>query len=262
MLNIQVVSREQHASKRWQRYTSYAFAAADAVAQLVLQELPKACTALPVGFVLVKGQLQPVAVLGLEPGKNLLVGADGSWRADYIPAVYRSYPFTLAKTPDGKPVLCVIEDSGLLSDTVGEPFFDDTGEPAQAVQQVLGFMKEVAASHQTARRICAVLQKHKLVQPWPLRRRTEAGEHVLEVEGLHCIDDAALRRLPDAAFLEVRQAGALPMIYCHLLSKQHLHKLEQLAQTQAAIDADLSVGSDGNLDLEFLNSDTIGFGSL
>jgi hypothetical protein len=261
MAKLQPVSRELHSGKRWQRYSSYGFAAGDAVAALVMQELPKACMTLPVGFVAAGEGYMPVAVQGLQAGKNLLVNGDGRWLAEYVPAVYRGYPFTLANTEDGQQVLCFIEDSGLLSDTDGEAFFDENGEPAEAVKGVLGFLEQVSANRQGTQALCAVLQKHGLIQPWPINLKTDTGDQA--VEGLFRVDEAGLNKLPAEAFEEIRQAGALPLVYSQLLSMQHLQKLGQLAQAHAAQATSLPQTSDGELDLEFLNtSDTIQFGNI
>ncbi|PLC48161.1 peptidase [Pollutimonas subterranea] len=258
---LQVISQENHAGKRWQRYTSYSFAAGDAVAQLVAQELPKAAMVIPVGFIEVDGGFMPVAVQGLQPGQNLYVAPDGRWLAQYIPAAYRGYPFALANTQDGQQVMCFIEDSGLLSDTDGELFFDEAGEPAQPLKDVLGFLSQVSENRQTTQRMCAVLQQHGLIQPWPIKLQNEAGEQ--SIEGLHRIDEATLNKLSAEAFEEVRQSGALPIIYCQLLSMQHLQKLGQLAQAHAAQPTALPQTASGELDLEFLNdSGTISFGGL
>src|SRR5690606_17260428 len=145
MAQLTVISREQHAGKRWKRYNSYSFAASDTVAPLVMQELPRACLTLPIGFVKTPNGCQVVAVQGLQPGRSLCIGADGRWLASYVPAAYRGYPFALANTEDGRRVLCIREDSGLVSETEGEPFFDDEGQPAKPVQEVLGFLEQVSA---------------------------------------------------------------------------------------------------------------------
>lgn len=260
MSNIHVVAKERHARKRWQRYTSYAHTAADALAHLVLPELSRACVAMPVGFIKVKGKLAPVAVQGLEPGTNLFVRDDGCWLADYIPAAYRSYPFALGTTQAGEPVLCVREDSDMLSDSSGEPFFDEHGEQAPILKEVLDFMIKVAAQRIATQRVCSLLQEHKLVQPWPFKRKTDEGEQI--IEGLYRIDKTALQQLSVEAFQQVRLGGALPVIYCQLLSMQHLPKLHQLARARTTQEA-LPLVSDGDLDLEFLNNEsTVSFGLI
>lgn len=260
MPDIQVVSRERHADKRWQRYTSYSFAAADAVAPLVIQEIAKACVVLPLGFMAADEGFLPVAVQGLAPGTNLWVGPDGRWLGDYVPAVYRAYPFKLANTNDNQQVLCIVEDSGLLSDTDGELFFDEAGEPAQPVKDVLNFLTQVAANHQATQLACAALQKHNLIKPWPIKLNTDDGTQ--NVEGLHTIDEAALNQLPAEALLELRDSSALIMAYAQVLSTQHLQKLGQLMKQHAAHDITALQTPSGELDLEFLNDGgTISFGS-
>lgn len=259
MPDIHAVSRERHASKRWQRYSSYSFAATDAVAPLVIPELAKACMSLPLGFIAADEGYIPVAIQGLTPGTNLWVAPNGQWLGGYVPAVYRSYPFRLANTDDGKQVLCILENSGLLSDTEGEAFFDDSGEPTQAVKDVLNFLTQVAGKQQATQRACAALQKHNLIKPWPIQLNTDAGSQT--IEGLHTVDEAALNQLPAEALLELRDAGALPMAYCQALSTQHLQKLGQLLQHQAAQDTAALQDPGGELDLEFLSdTDTIRFG--
>src|SRR5690606_6956958 len=135
MSEVHVVTKERHGMKRWRRYDTYLHAAQDAASPLVLTELARACIALPIGPMEIRDCVVPVALLGLEPGRNVFVDANGTWTAAYIPAAYRSYPFALGATAGAEPVLCVREDSNLLS-AEGEPFFDAHGEFSRPVKQV------------------------------------------------------------------------------------------------------------------------------
>ncbi|MFP5481887.1 MAG: SapC family protein [Gammaproteobacteria bacterium] len=263
MPHFQPVSLTTHAAKRWRRYGSYAFAAQDAVAPLVAHELPRALLHLPIAFVAQGEQLMPVAVLGLQPGRNLFVAPDGRWLGGYTPAAYRGFPFQLAGTPDGQQVLVFDADSGLLSDTEGEPFFDEEGQPAKPVKAVLDFLSQVQANRVATQRICQLLVHHGVVQPWPITVKGAQGEQ--QVQGLHRIDEARLNQLDGAALQALQQAGALPVAYCQLLSMQHLATLGQLAQAHAQLQAHtpLPTTAKGELDLEFLNRDgTLSFGNL
>ncbi|MGG7055789.1 SapC family protein [Nitrosomonas sp. ANs5] len=261
MPNYQVVSKTHHTTKRWQRFASYQFAASDAVASLVVKELPSAVMHLPIGFIAADQTFSLVAMQGLAPGKNLLVAPDGRWLAGYVPAAYRSFPFALANTENGQQVLCIDEESGLLSDAEGELFFNDDGTPSKSVADVLNFLEHVQANREATVRICAVLQKHDLIQPWPIKVKTESGER--NIEGLHRIDEAALNALPEEAFAELRKTGALPVAYCQLLSMQHLAKLGKLAQAHAQAQTAPAAAPNGELDLEFLKNDgNISFGNI
>lgn len=293
MPTIQAVSVARHATQRWQRPAHYAFAAQDAVAALVAHELPKAMLSAPVAFLATGGGessvgsgFMLVAVQSFQPGKNLLVAPDGRWIGGYIPSAYRGYPFTLVAAPDGRQVLCVDEDSGLLGADAapgGEAFFAEASEaspnpsptPSPAVAETLNFLNQIASNRPATQAICAVLHKHGLIQPWHLQVPTESGEQT--IAGLFRIDEAALNQLGAQAWLELRDAGALPVAYCQLLSMQHVPKLVQLAQAHATVAQDKAakekaaqdqaaqplVSATGDLNLEFLNkSGTLSFGNL
>ena len=251
------VSKETHASKRWKRIDSYAFAAKDTVASIVVQEFSRALMYLPIGFIEQEEQFVPVAILGLQPGQNLFVVPDGRWLNGYTPAVYRGYPFQLADTENDQRVLVIDEDSALVNETEGEHFFDEEGNPAQALKDVLDFLNQVDANRKLTQHICKLLAEHLLIKPWFINVQGNEGER--KVEGLHCIDEAAMNALPPEAFEALRQAGALPIAYCQLLSMQHIQMLARLAQAQAIAKRP----TNGNGGAELLNSsDMISFDNL
>ncbi|SMP82517.1 SapC protein [Desulfonatronum zhilinae] len=90
MPNYVPVSKESHATKRWKRFESYAFAAGETFLPLVAAELPKAVTAFPIAFIQQNDLYFPVALLGFEQGENLFVAANGQWVGAYVPSALRS----------------------------------------------------------------------------------------------------------------------------------------------------------------------------
>ena len=199
---------------------------------LVAAELPRAMLHLPIAFLREGGAVIPVAVLSPQPGRNLFVAPDGRWIGGYVPAALRGHPFRLLPTDDGRHALCVDEDSGLVTEgPAGEPFFDPDGQLSVPLRQVLDFLSAIEANRAATARACAALLHHGVVAPWPITLRTEAGEQ--PVEGLLRIDEAALNALPMPAFEELRQAGAVPVAYCQMLSAQHLPLLGRLAAAHA-----------------------------
>ena len=256
MPNFHAISRERHASKHWNRYTNYRFAAADSVVPLVAAELPKAVMSLPIAFIAQGDGYVPAAVVGLQPGNNVFVAPDWRWAGQYIPAAFRSYPFHLLLSEGGQQVLCIDEDSALVTDGAsGEAFFADDGQPAQAILDILGFLTQIEQSRAATAAACAALQKHDLIRPWAITLKTDTGEQ--QIAGLFQIDEAALNQLPDDALLEVRDVGALPIAYCQLLSMQHLPLVGQLIEAQAKASAQAQslqhLAPGGDLDLEFFN---------
>jgi len=77
----------------------------------------------------------PLALLGLEKGKNAYVRPSGQWQARYIPAHIRRYPFVLADrtaAPNGEGernfVLMFDRDAPHLKGDQGMPLFTEAGE--------------------------------------------------------------------------------------------------------------------------------------
>lgn len=257
MTSIAPVSNQLHGHRSWKRFSSYLFASADTIAPLVLREVPKACLSLPIGFVRSDGGFRLVAVQGLEPGTNLLVSTDGRWLGKYIPAAYRGYPFVLANTSDGRQVLAIREDSGLVMDAGGEAFFDADGQPSKAVKEIMDFLEQVQASAHATAGLCALLAEHNLIQPWRVTVKSEEGDR--NIEGLFCVDEKALNSLSADAMMALRDGGAMTLAYCQLLSMQNLQEIARLAAEKSSAGA-ASLKQSVDLDLEFMNdSDTIRF---
>ena len=259
MTDFKVITRELHGLQRWLKHSTYTFAASDALCGLVAQELPKAMLSMAIGFIAEGANFMPVAVQGLAAGQNLLVAPDGRWQTPYIPAFYRGYPFHMASTEQGEQVLCIDEASGLLSESAGQPFFNEDGTPHQSVVEILNFLNEIEANRQLTRSICTVLQQHGLIQPWPITVQGEQGEQ--QVEGLFRIDEAALNALTAESLAEVRNAGGLTVAYCQLLSMQHLSTLGTLAQAHA--EAEKARLAQTSLSQSFMSEGgTFSFGNL
>jgi hypothetical protein len=266
MAEVRPVTRDRHGNQRCLRFTSYTFARQDAVAPLVSHEMRRAVLFLPTAFLQRQERYVLVAVQGLAPGRNLLVGPDGRWLGGYVPAAYRAYPFRLADAGDGRRVLCVDEGSGLLTEdpSQGEPLFLDDGKLAKPVAEIMEFLSQLRVAQAETERACAALKEHNLLRPWQIQVKGGAGEP-RKVQGLFCVDEAALDGLGATGLAALRDAGALKLAYAQLLSMQHLAvlgKLAQAGQDQSQAAEGLRVTPEGDLDLEFLNKGgTISFGT-
>lgn len=266
---LQPITPQEFTQKHWQRYTSYAFAATQTITPLVAQELPKAVHAFPIALMQQGTGFVPVAVQGLVQGRNVLVGPQGQWLSSYVPAAHRGHPFSLAPTAEGQLVLCVQADSPWANTPEGEDFVDAQGQLSAATASVFAFLKTVAADHARTAQLCALLQQHGLIKPWAITLQGDAGTPPVQVQGLHCVDEAKLQQLDAATLHTLHQSGALVLAYCQLMSMQHLHTLGKLAQAQAAQAAQaadaataLPTTASGELDLEFLNQGgTLRFGA-
>jgi hypothetical protein len=242
-LRLIPLNSAQHRHQGWARLPDHSFAAADPVAPLLLAELPMAVTAFPLAFARQSSnKALLVAVLGLQSSQNLLVDPQGRWQAEYMPACYRAYPFSLQRVSgeDQRLLLCISEQSGLLRESPdpakGElRFFDDVGGLLPHMQERLKFLETCAANTQMTQAAVDALDAAGLLQPNPV------------LKGLLRIDEAALGRLSAAQLLVLRDANALPMAYAQLLSMprmatlQRLLALRQLAGAAESAKPDLSL---------------------
>ncbi|MBC7859880.1 MAG: SapC family protein [Burkholderiaceae bacterium] len=267
MPNFQVINKTAHATRRWLRNANYSFTANERMAALVAAELPKAMMGMPIGFVAQGEGFVPVVLLSLIEERNLFVAQDGRWLGTYVPAAYRAHPFRLARTPEGKDVLCIDEGSiAPEGGADGQPFFDDDGEPAKTVLEVLDLLTKTEQNRVATEAACALLQRHGLLQPWPVSVQTEAGAR--QIGGLFQVNEEALNAVPAEALAELRSGGALMIAYSQMLSMQHLQKLGALAEGHAKVAAQAKAAQERlaparELDLEFLNNGgTISFGNL
>lgn len=232
MTQLVAVSPETFRNKYWKRFDSFEFAAKDSVAPLVAAEIARASQAMPVAFLKQNDRFILAGLLSLTPGTNLFLGPQGRWLGDYVPSCFRGYPFRLAKA-EGRDdlILCIDQDSGLVSDQDGEPFFDDQDQLAEPLRKVLDLLSQVQQNWAVTHKAVDALAEAGLICDWPLKIKTPEGEQ--PVTGLFMIDEAKLNSLEDELFLKIRAAGALPIAYAQMLSMGNIQVLSRLADAHA-----------------------------
>lgn len=234
MSRIHAVSYERHAALRWRARAHFGFAAADALVPLTVDELPNVAMTLPVCLIRQEGGYAPAAMLGLRAGENLMVDDAGRWLGKWVPAAYRAYPFLLGTSEDGQRLLCMDEGAGLAAgDEDGEPFFVAPGQPTPALAAILALLRDGEQRRAITVAICALLEKHGLIQPWPIALSSPGGTR--HITDLFRIDEVALGLVPADALAELNQAGALSAAYCQLLSMRHVATLQDLAAARSEV---------------------------
>jgi hypothetical protein len=169
----------------------------------------------------------PICILGLEDGSNLFLSPDDQWGNTYIPATLRTYPFSFKYDPKQRPILCIDQESGLLTaEKSGEPFFSDTGDLAPALHQIFQLLNQVQNSKIATDRASEALKKKGLLTPWTQSINTENG--VKTVKGLYCVDEGALERLETIDLKVLLRLGALELAFLQIFSMQNLDKLSKL----------------------------------
>lgn len=199
----------------------YSFAKAETLVPIVYDEMSEIAREYPIIFPSNDSGL-PCALLGLEPGKNAYVADDGRWLATYIPAHIRRYPFMLASTEsqdeNDKDRFVVVFDPEAkhFRDPNGHQVFTPDGKPTQHMENRFALLQQMQKVIPRTIELVKVLDNAGI-----LVERTvtiKKADQTSQITGFRVIDEKILNALSDAAFLDLRRMGGLPLVYAHLLS--------------------------------------------
>ena len=233
--NPHSLSVERHGDKAISTNADYAFARETNSVPLTAMEFSRAIRDYPIVFS-AADPVVPVAILGLRGSKNQFVEDDGAWRAGtYIPAYVRRYPFILMESPDKlQYTLCVDEVPSHLVDE-GQKLFEND-EPAEICKKALEFCSSYQGQHAFTLEFTALLEKYSLLVDNKASITLASGEQ-LSLSGFRVIDEEKFTALPDDVFLEWRQRGWIPLVYCHLLSMGNWQTMTDYIAVEGADDA-------------------------
>lgn len=172
-----------------------------------------------------RSEIAPVAVCGVVKDQNLYV-ENGTWRARYVPAVLRMYPFCVGQVEADRFALGMDAQSSVLSATEGEPLFTEAGTPSPLLAKVFEQLKAFDADSQRTRALCGHLRDLGLLQPSRFDATLEGGT-TLGVDGFYVVDEKKLGELPDADVLQLHKSGGLGLVHAHYVSLGHLNKLAE-----------------------------------
>ncbi len=179
----------------------------------------------------------PVVVTGLRTGTNAFVGTDNTWaRGFYVPAYVRRYPFILMENAEQQQfILCIDEESGVLSEGGDRQLFDDDGKPTEITDRALEFCRAYHAQYGATRQFVAALHEHDLLT----ENSTEiqlTDDRKIQMQGYKVIDREKFDALPDDVFLEWRKKNWLPVAYSHLVSLSNWPAVLQRASDRSMED--------------------------
>lgn len=211
-------------------------------------EFSDVCREYPILFVragtdaLGKPLMAPIAAMGLAPNENLFLQGT-AWRAAYIPALLRAYPFALGRV--GTPPRAVLSiDFGWrgLSQTEGLPLFDAEGQPSEHLTRMQKQLEQIELEVQRTRELGSLLLAKDLLREMRFDAELPDGQK-LKVDGFFTVDEKQLGQLTDADIVTLQRSGVLGLIHAHLVSLGNLRKLVQwrfehnAAQATPAADA-------------------------
>ncbi len=210
------LAAERHAETRLDTGVGHGFAAEMTSVPLNAVEFAAAARHYPIVFTPGDDPV-PVAVVGIEAGRNLFV-QDGRWAPGcYVPAYIRRYPFIfIERQGEDRLTLCIDEAApSVTTEKRGQALIID-GEPSELTRRALDFctayQQEVA---KTRAFVEALRAQEVLVQR---QAKVRQGEAERSLGGFQAVDEARFNALEDEMLLDWRRRGFLPILYAHLLS--------------------------------------------
>lgn len=213
MPELEVLNSEQHRELRlrseaapWPHFAPIViseFAAAAACCPIMLAKDPE------------NGRFYAAAMFGFKPGENLLADDVGATLAFRPLNVEREAFFTSGEN------IAIDPNHPRISETSGEPLFDDSGDPTDAlrrIQKALGLL--VTGNDQTEAFLRTLLDL-RLIEPIDITLKFDDGE-TLYLEGLYTVSLDAIAELDDSDALSLFRKGYLQLAYCIAGSRRQI----------------------------------------
>ena len=177
----------------------------------------------------------PLAVMGLKPGMNVFLGADGSLDPEvYLPAFARRYPFLPILAPtngqaqpqpataEGDRVLvCIDRAAKMLSSSPELPFFEGE-KPSRYTQEAIQFCREFDMLGRRTTEFVKLMEQHDLFELTPLAlpraKKDGTPDEAMKLGEYLRISEGRLNKLPKETYLELRDKGVSAVMHAHLLS--------------------------------------------
>ena len=165
----------------------------------------------------------PVAVMGLTQNQNLYVTGE-RWRAQYLPAILRLYPFCIARIDEQRFAVCVDMAFAGAGQDEGLPLFDAEGKPSELLTSMQKQLETLETEIQRTRLVGRRLNELGLLREMRFDAKLPDGtQHT--VDGFLTVDAEKVTALPDNVVGELHRSGVLGLVHLHWVSMGNMHRL-------------------------------------
>ena len=237
--NAVPVSHARHGNWSVEAEADFAFSKSINSVPLTAVEFSSAAAEYVIIFAGSGDAVVPAVLLGIRDQENLYLGEDKGWKAKYVPAFLRRYPFVFSSQDEGKTfTLCIDESfSGFNQQQRGQPLFEGERKPSQYIDNVLKFLQQYQAEFQRTQAFCKKLKDMNLLESMRAQIRLDSGENIA-LTGFMVVDRARLKTLSSEKLAELAKTDELELIYIHLYSMRNFAGMrERLAVTGTAVTA-------------------------
>ncbi|HVU31457.1 MAG TPA: SapC family protein [Sphingomicrobium sp.] len=205
MAELEVLNSKEHRSLRLRRDPG----PFPHFVPIVVSEFPIAAASCPI--LLAKdpenGRFYAAAMFGFKPGENLLADSPGGMPEFRPLTIERQGFFT-----SGENIAVDLKDPR-ISETTGEPLFDEASEPTAALRRIQKALGLLVTGNEMTETFIRELVDLRLVEPIDISLKFDDGE-TLHLEGLYTVSLDAIAELEDDAVLSLFRKGYLQLAYC------------------------------------------------
>jgi SapC len=167
--------------------------------------------------------IAPIAVFGLAQNQNLYLAGE-RWRANYMPAVLRAYPFCIARLDEQRFAICVDMAYEGTSQPDGQPLFNDDGSQAPLLKEMQAHLETLETEIQRTRLVGKRLLELGVLRDMRFDATLPDGrKHT--VDGFLTVDDELVTKLPDNVVGELHRSGVLGLVHMHWVSMGNMRRL-------------------------------------
>ncbi len=223
--SVEPLNVKRHADYRYTPMSGYTHAKNTNIVPLCASELARAAMCYPIVFP-AEGSPVPQAVLSLRKGDNFYVDQNGRWRAPYIPAYIRQYPFILGKDQEqDRYLVCIDIKAPHFQGDNGQPLFTSHGEKTEILNKAEDFLTRYQKEHLATERLVEGLAEAGILTPKKITIDPRGQNQT--IGGFRGIVPEASKELQGEVLKEWHQNGLLGIIYAHLFSQVHFTGLAQ-----------------------------------
>lgn len=231
--NVETVDKSKHAHLRVKPNPTMEHVKDQNMVAITLREFGPAACNYPI--MLIKNpendKFRPVVMMGFRGGENYFYGEE-KWSSTYAPLMALRHPFIIGfddrKPEDSTDVtICLEKDSPWLSETEGEPLFNENGEESDLLKARAQLLGEIFEGEKQTEAFTTAIVELGLVKPMELILQNE-NQQPRRVTGMYTIDEKKLLELPDDKVLEMHRNGYLSGCHLILASLFQLHHMVRL----------------------------------
>lgn len=213
------LNKAEHKDWSLKASNDYSFARELNSVPLTAAEFPLAASEYAIVFTGNDEAVMPAVIMGVSSGENLYVDDEQHWKAHYVPAFIRRYPFVFSANDDQSQLLLCIDESfqGFNTEGRGERLFDNEGEQTQYLGHILSFLEDYQTHFRHTQLFCQKLVELELLKPMTASVKVAVGS-TRNVTGFLGVDRDKLKMLTPETLAELAANDWLELIYVHLHS--------------------------------------------